>query len=101
MIYKFKSKAAGDLIMLGPQGDLLLGLLGRAPARQGIIEVADMPSAMAALQAAVLAQEAQGEDDGEMPAGAEPRVTLSQRLWPMIQLLKQAQAAGEPIVWGV
>ena len=24
MIYKFKSKAAGDLIMLGPQGDQML-----------------------------------------------------------------------------
>jgi hypothetical protein len=38
MLYKFRSKAAGDLIMLGPQGDQLLRLLGREPARQGIIE---------------------------------------------------------------
>ncbi|MCW5640107.1 MAG: DUF1840 family protein, partial [Rubrivivax sp.] len=38
MIYKFRSKAAGDLIMLPAHGDQLLRLLGREPAAQGIIE---------------------------------------------------------------
>ena len=46
MIYKFKSKAAGDVIMLRPHGDQLLRLIGREPAAKGIIEVADMPAAM-------------------------------------------------------
>jgi hypothetical protein len=36
MLYKFKSKAAGDVIMLGPNGDQVLRLLGRAPAPSGI-----------------------------------------------------------------
>ena len=31
MIYKFKSKATGDTVMLGPNGDQLLSLLGRQP----------------------------------------------------------------------
>ena len=55
MIYKFRSKAAGDLIMLEPHGDQLLRLLGREPAPKGIIEPAQMPAAIAALQAAVRA----------------------------------------------
>ena len=42
MIYKFKSKATGDLIMLGPQGDQMMRILGREAAPQGIIEVKDM-----------------------------------------------------------
>ena len=29
MIYKFRSPATGDVIMLGPQGDQLLRLIGR------------------------------------------------------------------------
>ena len=37
MIYKFKSKATGDLIMLGPHGNQVMALLGRYPAAQGII----------------------------------------------------------------
>jgi len=42
MIYKFKSKAAGDVIMMGPNGDEVLRTIGKAPAPKGIIE----PSAM-------------------------------------------------------
>ena len=55
MIYKFKSKAAGDVIMLGPNGDQVMRLLGREPAPQGIFEAAGMPAVMAALEAAVTA----------------------------------------------
>ena len=58
MIYKFKSKAAGDVIMLGPNGDQMLRLLGREPAAKGIIEVADMAAAIAALQEAAAQAEA-------------------------------------------
>lgn len=104
MIYKFKSKATGDLIMLGPHGNQMLALLGREPAAQGIIEVAAMPAALAALQAAIAAEEAvppkADADEADEPSGARA-VALRQRLWPMIEMLRQAQAGGVPIVWGV
>jgi hypothetical protein len=103
MIYKFKSKATGDVLMLGPNGDQLLRLLGREPAAKGIIELAAMPAAISALEAAVAAAEAlapaaANEDDEPAP---ERSVGLKQRIWPMVEMLKRAQAAGEPIVWGV
>jgi hypothetical protein len=103
MIYKFKSKACGDVIMLGPNGDRMLRLIGREPAPKGIIEVEHMAAAVDALQAAVQADEARAEADEEPPDEASPRpaVTLRQRLWPVIDMLKRAQAAREPIVWGV
>ena len=99
MIYKFKSRASGDLIMLGPQGDQLLRLLGREPAVQGIIETAAMPAAMAALQAAVDAEGQAGDSGADEPAA--PPVGLRQRLWPMIEMLRRCHAADEPVVWGV
>ena len=37
MIYKFKSKSAGDVLMMGPNGDQVMRLLGRDPAPKGII----------------------------------------------------------------
>jgi len=37
-MYRFKSKADGDLIMMGPVGDQILRIVGREPASQGIIE---------------------------------------------------------------
>jgi hypothetical protein len=110
MIYKFKSAASGDLLMLGPQGDQLLRLLGREPAAKGIIEVAAMADALAALQAAIAAEEQAGRaaavsaaaaNDEAAAEPAQPVVGLRQRLWPMVEMLRRCQAAAEPIVWGV
>lgn len=106
MLYKFKSKATGDVIMLGANGDQVMRIIGKEPAAQGIIEVANMPAAMAALQAAVQQSEAKDEsaDDVSAPAGAKTgadRVSLRQRVWPLVEMLKRAHGAGEPIVWGV
>jgi hypothetical protein len=111
MIYKFKSKATGDLIMLGPNGDQLLRLLGREPGPKGIFEPADMPALITTLKAAVQADEvaraeARAGADGTAEAAAdEPaaqaQVSLRQRVWPMVEMLGRAQAAGQPVVWGV
>jgi Domain of unknown function (DUF1840) len=95
MIYKFKSKAAGDLIMLGPNGDQLLRILGKQPAAEGIIEPAGMIEGIAALQEAVRADEQQAE-------GAQRKgVSLRQRVWPMVEMMRRSHAAAQPIVWGV
>jgi hypothetical protein len=56
-----------------------------------------MPAAIAALQAASAAEGAAAAAD---PA-ADPPVALRQRVWPMIEMLRRAHAAGEPVVWGV
>ena len=104
MIYKFKSKAGGDLLMLGPNGDALMRTLGREPAAQGIIEPAAMAAAIQAIEQAVLADEAarQGTDhSGAAGAGRADAISLRQRFWPMAELLKRAQQAGEPVLWGV
>lgn len=100
MIYKFKSKACGDLIMLGEHGDQLLRLLGREPAARGIIEAAAMPAALATLEAAIAAEARPAAADDDERA-AEPGVPLRQRLWPMVEMLRQSHAAGQPVVWGV
>ena len=107
MLYKFKCKASGDLIMLAAQGDALMRALGREPAAQGIIEPTAMAAALQAIQAAIDADEAlraQAEAEASargatLPArqGVAPRA----RYWPMVEMLRRAQAANEPIVWGV
>ena len=108
MIYKFKSKAGGDVLMLGPNGDALLRTLGREPAAQGIIEPAAMPAAIQAIEQAVLADDAAraaarqaGEAGDDDAAGPREAVGLRQRFWPLVDLLKRAQQAGEAVVWGV
>ncbi len=106
MLYKFKSKATGDLIMLGPNGDQLLRLLGREPSATGILEVPDMAAARSAIARAVADAEAAAEQAREGAADdADERqrnaVGLRQRLWPMLQMIERAQSGREPIVWGV
>jgi hypothetical protein len=104
MIYKFKSKAAGDLIMLAPHGDQMLRIVGKAPAAQGIFEVADMPAAIAAIEQAVAADEAsgqQGDPTADSKTASADRIGLRQRAWPLVEMLKRCHAEGAAIVWGV
>jgi hypothetical protein len=107
MLYKFKSKAAGDVIMMGPAGDDVLRIIGKSPSATGIIEVAAMPAAIAALEQAVAADEA-ARAQAEKEAAAEgkklaPRdgVTLRQRAWPMVEMMRRSASENADIVWGV
>lgn len=107
MLYKFKSQAAADVIMLQSNGQQMLTIIGKEPSPQGIITVAQIPAAIAALQAAVVAHEAAQKLQGaqpELPEGDEPEgdgVMLRQRAAPFIELLKVSAAAGKDVVWGV
>jgi hypothetical protein len=107
MIYKFRSKAAGDVIMMGPAGDMVLRVIGKSPAPQGIIEPAAMPAAMQAIEAAIAADEAaraQAEREAQATGQTLPPregVSLRQRAWPLVEMMKRAHAADKEIVWGV
>ena len=94
MIYKFKSKACGDLIMLGPHGDALLRAWGRDPSAKGIVQVADIGQTIAATERALA-------EDAATSTAKAPGVSMRQRLWPMLEMLRRADAARQPIVWGV
>jgi cyclopropane-fatty-acyl-phospholipid synthase len=99
MLYKFKSKATGDLIMLEPNGRRVLEVIGKDAGPKGIIEAAQMPAAIAALEAAIAQEEAAGKKAEE--EGKAPDVTLRQRAVPFIDMLKRAEKAGADVVWGV
>ena len=105
MIYRFKSQADGDLIMMGPAGDTVLRVIGKEPASQGIIESAALPAAMRAIEQAVAADEASRKAAGaEAPGdgvGSGDKVSLRQRAWPLLEMMRRSQAEGADIVWGV
>jgi hypothetical protein len=107
MIYKFRSKSAGDVIMMGPSGDHVLRVIGKSPAPKGIIEPAAMPAAVAAIERAIADEEA-ARKQAEAEAEAEGRklppheaVSLRQRAWPLVEMLKRSHAEGKEITWGV
>jgi Domain of unknown function (DUF1840) len=111
MLYKFKSKAAADLIMLQPNGQRLLSIIGKATGApggdKGILLPQDMTAAIDALEAAIVQEEAQQKaareaavERGETPPRFEG-ISLRQRAVPMIEMLRRCEKAGEAIVWGV
>jgi hypothetical protein len=102
-MYRFKSKADADLLMLKPVGDQILRILGRDAATQGIIEAAALPAAIRALEEAIAAAELAKRDamhdEGEGDVGAEA-VGLQQRAWPMLQMMRRSLAERADVVWG-
>ena len=111
MLYKFKSRATADLILLEPHAKRLLELAGKEALAQGIITAAQIPATIAALEAAVLEEErrlaeagqtADAEDAAQQePDGRErDTVTLRQRAAPFIDMLRRSVAEGKDVVWG-
>ena len=106
MLYKFKARATADLIMLEPQGRQIVTIIGKTPGASGIVTAAQIPGAIAALEAAVIADEAQPEAQENDEAAAEEineavRLRLRQRAAPFIEMLKRSAAADVDVVWGV
>ena len=99
MLYKFKSKNAGDVIMLEPNGRRVLEVIGKDAGPKGIILPEEMPAAIAALEAAIALEESHDNDEagGVTPDG----LSLRQRAVPFIDMLRRNHAAGHEVVWGV
>jgi len=114
MLYKFKSKATSDLIMLGPDAQRLLKLMGSDAGPKGIFTVEQQPEAIAALEAAIAQDEARmaemqakrvaeglAEGVDVEPAAPKETVSLKRRAQPLLEMLRRSLAAKADVVWGV
>ena len=102
MLYKFKSKNAGDVIMLEANGRRLLEVIGKDAGPTGIILAAQMPAAVQALQDAIALEESTPpvlDANGEPVKGDAPG--LRQRAVPFIDILQRNFKSGTDITWGV
>ena len=107
-MFKFKSQATAEVILLEASAQQVLKIIGKPQAPQGIITVAQIPVAIAALEAAVHHDEELGQpvtDENADGAGHHAHdsrsVTLRQRTAPFIDMLKRSAAEGKDVVWGV
>ena len=107
MLYKFKSKTTGDVIMLQPNGQRVLEIIGKDTGDKGIILPEQMAAAIVALEAAIAREEADqkaavadARERNETPPRFEA-VSLRQRALPFIEMLRRCEKAGSEIVWGV
>ena len=111
MIYEFKSRATGSVIMTKPVAEWILKIVGKEPGATGIVTGEQMPAAIAALRKAIDEERAalRAEESGGVAAAAPEEaagedawlVSLAQRAFPFIEMLEAAHKAGKDVTWGV
>ena len=105
MIYQFRSKAGPDVIMLADLTKRIFDILGRPLEPRGILTVDHLPALITTLETAILNDlEERSKVQEEVKDGGEKvrlNDRLGQRAYPFLELMKQANAKDEPVMWGV
>lgn len=108
-IVKFKSKAAADIVMLKPHAEKLFSIMGIPLEEQGVIQPAQLPNAIAPLQAAIdqekshkvnlpkLDETALSAEEKKLHAD---EVGLEQRAYPLLKMLEAANSENQDVHWG-
>jgi hypothetical protein len=105
MIYQFRSKAGPDVIMLADLTQRIFEILGRPLEPRGILTVEQLPTLIIALETAILKdlEERAKSNTADQENTEKPKLAdrLGQRAYPFLELMKQAKAKDEPVMWGV
>lgn len=106
----FRSKAAGEIFMFAETAHRIFEILGRKDTPRGVITAEDVPAALTAIEAAVEAERAldkAADEAAELASRsgdgtAPPRpITLAQRAWPLIEMLRAARKKSVEVTWGI
>jgi hypothetical protein len=105
MIYQFRSKAGPDVIMLADLTKRIFDILGRPLEPRGILTQEQLPALITALETAILndLEERKKASENKDSESEKPKLAdrLGQRAYPFLELMKQARAKNEPVMWGV
>ena len=105
MIYQFRSKAGPDVIMLADLTQRIFDILGRPLEGRGILTIEQLPPLITALETAILKdlEERSKSNTAEQENTEKPKLAdrLGQRAYPFLELMKQAKAKDESVMWGV
>lgn len=105
MLYTFRSKAAAEILMLGTHARPLLEAAGKSPEVasevRGVFTADQLGDAIARLEARIAATPPASfnEDDPDEAAKARQHVDLDQRAFPLLEMLRKAQARQVGVMW--
>lgn len=105
VLVTFRTKAYANITMFGEVAVRLLRLMGHTGTVPSAIRPEDIPDALRRLKAGIAAAEAAAvpeepsEARQESGDSEEPRVSLKQRAFPLIQLLEAAERENVPVMW--
>ena len=109
MLVTFRSKAYANITMFGDVAKELLRLMGHSGTVPSAIKAQDVPRALARLETAIeqrKSAEAAETRETEVSGGergrgddAPPKVPLSRRALPLLELLRAAAAQKVDVMW--
>lgn len=106
----FRSKAAGEIFMFADTARRIFQIIGKAESPRGVITADQVADALERLSAAVeqdkeqlkaAEAEARAADRGEPQMQGARAVTLGQRAFPLLEMLRAAARKKADITWGV
>jgi hypothetical protein len=106
----FRSKAAGEIYMFAETARRIFDIIGKTDAPRGVITADQVPEALVRLQDAVdeekaqlkaAAGQAQDADRRGDEVAAARAITLGQRAFPMLEMLRAAQKKKVDVTWGI
>ena len=106
----FRSKAAGEIFMFAETARRIFDIIGRKEAPRGVITAEQVPDALQKLVDAVEEEKAQlkaaqeeadlADKQGDSPV-QQRAVTLAQRAFTLIEMLREAQKKKVDVTWGI
>ena len=107
MLYRFKSQATADVLMLEANARQLLSVVGKTAGAQGIFTIEQIPAAISALEAAVRHENESHRhnhdalaSEGHDETAEREHVSMHQRAAPLIDMLKRSIAEDKEVTWG-
>lgn len=106
----FRSKAAGEIFMFAETARRIFEIFGRPDTERGVITAEQVPDALQRLEAAVEQEKAQlkaaaeqaDRADKQGEESSQPRaITLGQRAFPLIEMLRAARKKNVDVTWGI
>ena len=98
MLVRFDSKV-GTLTTFADVAVKLLRLMGQSGSVPGAILAADIPAAVQRLRQGIGVEKEPPSARGARGEDADQRVSLSQRAFPLIELLERAARSGADVIW--
>lgn len=102
MLVTFKTDAYANITMFGDVAVELLRMMGHSGTVPSAINPEDIPAALERLEAALAAREPEpaetaARDDEDQLGGR--RVSLRNRAYPLVELMKAAHREQVPVMW--
>jgi Domain of unknown function (DUF1840) len=107
----FRSKAAGEIFMFAETARRLLQIVGKDDFERGVIRADELSEALDRLTAAVAQEKEELRGDpqrreldgrtGSSQGERVPPISLGQRAFPLIEMLRAAQRKKVDVTWGI